>query len=44
MQKPYFASLGGSQDEHERLKKGLKRHLKSFKTLKTRVPKMDPIF
>ena len=42
MQKQYFLSLGGSQDERERLRKAPKTHLKSFKTSKTRVPKMDP--
>ena len=35
--KPYFLSLGGSQDEHKRLKTALKRHLKCFKTRKIRV-------
>ena len=39
--KPYFSSLGGSQDEHKRLKTALKRHLKRFKTRKKRVPKTD---
>ena len=40
MVKPYFSSLGGSQDEHKRLKTALKRHLKCFKTRKIRVPKL----
>ena len=40
MVKPYFSSLGGSQDEHKRLKTALKRHLKGFKTRK-KVPKID---
>ena len=40
--KPYFLSLGGSQDEHKRLKTALKRHLKSFKTRKeSGFPKLD---
>ena len=39
--KPYFSSLGGSQDEHKTLKKALKRNLKSFKTRNKRVPKID---
>ena len=38
--KPYFFCLGGSQDEHKRLKTALKRHLKCFKTRKIRVPKL----
>ena len=38
--KLYFSSLGGSQDEHKRLKTALKRHLKCFKTQKIRVPKL----
>ena len=42
MQKPYFSSLGGSQDDLKRFRKASKRHLKSFKTLKKRVPKMEP--
>jgi hypothetical protein len=42
MGKPYFLSLGGSQEEYERFRKGPKRHLKSFKTSKERVPKMEP--
>ena len=42
MGKPYFARLGGSQEEYERFRKALKRHLKSFKTSKERVPKMEP--
>ena len=40
-QKAEFSSLGGSQDEHKRLKSALKRHLKSFKTRQIRVPKID---
>ena len=40
--KSYFSRLGGSQDEHKRFRKAPKRHLKSFKTSKERVPKMDP--
>ena len=40
--KPYFSRLGGSQEEYERFRKALKRHLKSFKTSKERVPKMEP--
>ena len=35
-------SLGGSQEEYERFRKAPKRHLKSFKTSKERVPKMEP--
>ena len=42
--KPYFLSLGGSQDEHKRLKTALKRHLKCFKTRKIRVPKLIVFF
>ena len=42
--RPYFSSLVGSQDEHKTLKTALKRHLKSFKTRKIRVPKIDMIF
>ena len=42
MGKPYFSRLGGSQEEYERFRKALKRHLKSFKTSKERVPKMEP--
>ena len=30
--KPYFSRLGGSPDEHKRLRKAHKRHLKRFKT------------
>ena len=41
MQKPYFSRLGFPQDDHKRLRKTPKRHLKSFKTSKQRVPKMD---
>ena len=33
--KPYVSRLGGAQDEHKRLRKAPKRHLKSFKTSKT---------
>ena len=40
--KLYFSRLGGSQDEHKRLRKAPKRHLKSFKTSKERVPKIEP--
>ena len=40
--KPYFSRLGGSQEEYERFRKAPKRHLKSFKTSKERVPKMEP--
>ena len=40
----YFLSLGGSQDEHKRLKMALKRHLKCFKTRKFRVPKLTFVF
>ena len=40
--KPYFLRLGGSQEEYERFRKAPKRHLKSFKTSKERVPKMEP--
>ena len=40
--KPYFSRLGGPQDEHKRLRKAPKRHLKSLKTSKERVPKMEP--
>ena len=40
--KPYLLSLGGSQEEYERFRKVPKRHLKSFKTSKERVPKMEP--
>ncbi len=32
--KQYFSRLGGSQDEHKRLRKAPKKHLKSFKTSK----------
>ena len=42
MGKPYFLSLGGTQEEYERFRKGSKRHLQSFKTSKERVPKMEP--
>ncbi len=42
MGKPYFSRLEGSQDEHKRLRKAPKRHLKTFKTSKERVPKMEP--
>jgi len=42
MGKPYFSRLGGSQEEYERFRKAPKRHLKSFKTSKERVPKMEP--
>ena len=42
MGKPYFLRLGGSQEEYERFRKAPKRHLKSFKTSKERVPKMEP--
>ena len=42
MGKQYFSRLGGSQEEYERFMKALKRHLKSFKTWKERVPKMEP--
>ena len=38
--KPNFLSLGGSQDEHKKLKTALKRHLKCFKTRKIKVPKL----
>ena len=38
--KTYFSSLGGSQDEHKRLKTALKRYLKRFKTRK-KVPNID---
>ena len=34
MQKPYFLSLATSQDEHERLRKAPKGHLKSLKISK----------
>ena len=40
--KLYFLRLGGSQEEYERFRKAPKRHLKSFKTSKERVPKMEP--
>ena len=40
--KPYFLSLGGTQDVHKKFKKAPKRHLKSVRTSKRRVPKMDP--
>ena len=40
--KLYFSRLGGSQEEYERFRKGPRRHLKSFKTSKERVPKMEP--
>ena len=40
--KPYFLRLGSSQEEYERFRKAPKRHLKSFKTSKERVPKMEP--
>ena len=40
--KPYFSRLGGSQEEYERIRKAINRHLKSFKTSKERVPKMEP--
>ena len=40
--KQYFLRLGGSQEEYERFRKAPKRHLKSFKTSKERVPKMEP--
>ena len=36
--KQCFSSLGGSQDEHKRLKNALKRDLKSFKTRQKSVP------
>ena len=39
--KPYFSRLGGSEEEYERFRKAPKRHLKSFKTSKERVPKME---
>ena len=39
--KPYFLILGGSQEEYERFRKVPKRHLKSFKTSKERVPTME---
>ena len=42
MQKPYYSSLGGSQDAHKRFRKASKRHLKSFRTSKRTVPKRDP--
>ena len=42
MGKQYFSRLGGSQEEYERFRKAPKRHLKSFKTSKERVPKMEP--
>ena len=42
MGKPYFLRLGGSQEEYERFRKAPKRHLKSFKTSKEKVPKMEP--
>jgi hypothetical protein len=41
MGKPYFLSLGGSQEEHKTLKTALKRHLEGFKTRKKGVPKLD---
>ena len=40
--KQYFSRLGGSQEEYERFRKVPKRHLKSLKTSKERVPKMEP--
>ena len=40
--KQYLLSLGGSQEEYERFRKAPKRHLKSFKTSKERVPNMEP--
>ena len=40
--KQYFLRLGGSQQEYERFRKAHKRHLKSLKTSKERVPKMEP--
>ena len=40
--KQYFLRLGGSQEEYVRFRKAPKRHLKSFKTSKERVPKMEP--
>ena len=40
--KLYFSRLGGSQEEYERFRKAPKRHLKSFKTSKERVPKTEP--
>jgi hypothetical protein len=42
MGKPYFSRVGGSEEEYERFRKALKRHLKSFKTSKERVRKMEP--
>ena len=42
IRKPYFSRLGGSEEEYERFRKGPKKHLKSFKTSKERVPKMEP--
>ena len=42
VEKPYFSRLGGSQDEHKRLGKAPKRHLKSFKTSYKRGLKMAP--
>ena len=45
--KPDFSRFGGSQDEHKRLRKAPKRHLKSFKTSKMKIVRengaeMDP--
>ena len=40
--KPYFLRLGGSQEEYERFRKAPKRHLKSVKSSKERVPNMEP--
>jgi len=42
MGKQYFSRLGGSEEEYERFRKALKRYLKSFKTSKERVRKMEP--
>ena len=42
MLKLYFSRLGFSQDDHKSLSKTPKKHLKSFKISKQRVPKMDP--
>ena len=39
--KPYFLSVGGSQDEHKMLKTALKRHLKGFKTQEIMGSKLD---
>ena len=42
IRKRYVLSLGGSQDERERLRKAPKTHMKSFKTSKNKGSKSGP--